>query len=64
MYEEKSFASIWARSARMELDSSVNLMENEVSNWEIRCGTISLCRALRLLRVRSMRIFWDVSEML
>lgn len=57
VYEEKSLSSICARSARMELDSSVSLTEKEVSNWEIRCGTISFCRALRLLRVRSMRIF-------
>lgn len=42
VYEEKSLASIWARSARMELDSSVSLTEKDVSNWEMRCGTISL----------------------
>lgn len=57
VYEEKSLASIWVRSARMELNSSVSLTEKEVSNWEIKFGTISLWRALRLLRVRSMRIF-------
>lgn len=57
VYEEKSLASIWARSAWMELDSSVSLTEKDVSNWEIRCGTISLWSALRLLRVRSMRMF-------
>lgn len=42
VYEEKSLASILARSARMELDSSVSLTEKDVSNWEMRCGTISL----------------------
>lgn len=41
MYEEKSLASIWVMSARMELDSSASLTEKDVSNWEMRCGMIS-----------------------
>lgn len=32
VYEEKSLTSIWAKSARMELNSSVSLTEKDVSN--------------------------------
>ncbi len=42
LYEEKSLTSIRVRPAGMKLDSSVDLTEKEVSNWEIRCGMISL----------------------
>jgi hypothetical protein len=41
----------------MVLDSSVNVMEKLVSNWEIRPGTVVLCKMARLESVRSLRIF-------
>ena len=42
----------------MALDSSARVMEKRVSKWVIRWGTVEERRALRLARVRSMRMFW------